>query len=332
MKVNLSALDIVPVFEGENARDAIYRSAMLAKALEKKGFKRFLLAEHHNLGGTACSSTSNIVQYVLSQTKDIRVGAGGVMLPNHSPLQVAETYGTLDALYPGRVDLGIGRAPGTDQITASMITRKNYVSNQEFLHDIQVIEYFLGPLENQQVIGAYPGADSDVQLIILGSTTNSAYVAAALGLIYAFAGHINPNEASEAIKIYRDNFKPSQYLKEPYVILGTWLFAADTDEKAKLLHSSTQRRFLQMYSGKNKGAFPEPTENFEEQLTSAQKILLTRTMGMNLRGSKETIKAQLKEMLDKYHPNEIIAVTNISEDEDLLKAYDILDQALKEIE
>ena len=212
MKTKLSALDVVPVFVGEKPIDAIERSAHLAQVCEKLDFERFLIAEHHNLGGTASSSTATIIQYILGKTKDIRVGAGGVMLPNHTPLQVAETYGTLDAIFPGRVDLGIGRAPGTDQITASMITRKNYVDNNEFAQDILLLEYFLGPLEQQETVGAYPGADSDVQLIILGSTAHSAYVAAALGLMYSYAGHINPNGVEEALDIYRQNFKPSQYL------------------------------------------------------------------------------------------------------------------------
>ena len=332
MKLNLSALDVVPVFEGENAKTAIDRSLYLAQQLEKRHFKRFLVAEHHNLGGTASSSTSNIVQYILSQTKTIRVGAGGVMLPNHSPLQVAETYGTLDALFPGRVDLGIGRAPGTDQATASLITRKNYFNNQDFADDIILLEYFFKPLEEQDVVGAYPGAGADVQLIILGSTVNSAYVAAALGLIYAFAGHINPHEADQAIQIYRERFQPSEYLSKPYVILGTWLFAADTDEKAKHLHSATQRSFLNMAEGKkSRSGYPRPVENYENQLTSSQKILLTRMMGMNVMGSLDSVIDQLKKMIKTYQPNEIIGVTAMSEKEDILKAYEILQEAAERI-
>lgn len=332
MAIKLSALDVVPIYEGESAKEAFDRSARLAKHLEDEDFERFLVAEHHNLGGTASSSTSNVIQYILGNTDKIRVGAGGVMLPNHSPLQVAETYGTLDAIYPNRVDLGIGRAPGTDQNTSAFITRKPYFDVNEFAHDIQLIEHFFKPLEEQGIVGAFPGAGANVPIIILGSSLNSAYVAAALGLPYSFAGHINPNDVGEAIEIYRNNFKPSEYLNEPYVILGTWLFTADTDEKAEKLYESNQRKFLKAIRGE-KGRIKKQSEMEDEiPLTSAEKIILTKNMGMNVRGSKETIKPQLEEIIAKYNPDEIIAVTSMSEDEDLHRNYDILKEAITEIE
>lgn len=329
MAIKLSALDVVPIYEGETAKEAFDRSARLAKYLEDKDFERYLVAEHHNLGGTASSSTSNVIQHILGQTDKIRVGAGGVMLSNHSPLQVAETYGTLDALFPGRVDLGIGRAPGTDQATASMIMRKNYADINDFANDILLIDHFFGPLEEQGVVGAFPGAGANVPLIVLGSSLASAYVAAALGLPYSFAAHINPRDAEEAIQIYRENFKPSDQLQEPYVILGTWLFTAEDDEKAEKLYETTQRKFLNMLKGENKRV--EKGAN-ERPLTSAEKILATKAMGMNVKGSKETIKPQLREIIAKYQPDEIIAATQMSEDEDLQAAYNVLEEALREVE
>lgn len=323
--MKLSALDVVPVFEGETAKDAFDRSAKLAKHLEEKDFERYLVAEHHNLGGTASSSTSNVIQYILGNTDKIRVGAGGVMLSNHSPLQVAETYGTLEELYPNRVDLGIGRAPGTDQLTASLITRKNYMNLQEFLNDINLIDHFLGPVDEDAMVGAYPGADSNVPLIVLGSSTSSALVAAELGLMYAFAGHINPADAKTAIELYRKNFKPSKHLDKPYVMLGSWLFAADTDEEADKLFEHTQRKFLKMLK---KGE----DDGIDRPLTSAEKILLTKVMGMNIKGSKETIKPQIEEIIETYQPDELITVTQMSELDQLKKNYDLLQEVVEEIE
>ncbi len=214
--------------------------------------------------------------------------------------------------------------------TAALITRKNYMNPNEFANDIKMIQYFFGPLEQQDFVGAFPGADSDVPIIVLGSSLASAYVAAELGLMYSFAGHINPKDAEQAIKIYRENFKPSPYLSEPYVILGTWLFAADTDEKAEELFSSVQRTYLDMLSGKN-ARKKQKVEN-ARPLTSAEKILATKAIGMNVRGSKETVKDQIRQIKERYAPDEIIAVTSISDMGDLRNNYKIFKEAVQEVE
>lgn len=322
-----SALDVVPVFEGENAAQAIEKSAQLAAYLEKEGFERYLVAEHHNLGGTASSSTATVIQYILSKTDSIRVGAGGVMLSNHSPLQVAETYGTLEALYPGRVDLGIGRAPGTDQATASLISRKNYFDPVDFGRDILQIEYFFGPIEEQKVVGAYPGADSNVPIIILGSSLSSAQIAGQLGLMYAFAGHINPRDIKEAIDLYRESFTPSPFLDKPYVMLGFWMFGAETDEKAEELYAPSGRRFLDLIQGKKTSKASESAA----PLTSAEKILATRAMGLKVQGSKETLVNQIREIKELYQPDELIGLSQMKNIEDLKNAYRIFKEAVEEV-
>lgn len=288
---------------GQSAADAIGRALETARAAEELGFVRYLIAEHHNTPQLASAASAIVIQHLLAGTKSIQVGAGGVMLPNHSPLQVAETYATLDALYPGRVDLGIGRAPGTDPLTASLIVRKNYLSNQEFYDDIMsVIGYFsdhpAGP------VAAYPGAGAKVHPLILGSTTHSAYVAAAAGLPYAFATHFAPDDVDEAVALYREKFRPSDYLSRPYLIISLWNFAASTSAEADREYDSMLAHMAAMLRGRE-----APDPDAPPVLSSGEKILLSARFGAMLKGSPDELPAQWETWRRRVEPDELMLAT-----------------------
>lgn len=319
-KLKLSALDVVPVFDNQTIKQAIDRSVEIAQGLEQMDYERFLIAEHHNTLGSASSANDIVIAYVLERTKTIQVGAGGVMLPNHSPLQVAETYGTLDALFPGRVDLGFGRAPGTDPMTFSLIARKNYADTCEFVQDVFYVLNWFKPVEEQGQITNFPGAGAKVHPIILGSSLSSAYAAAALGLPYAFAAHINPNDTVEAIETYRKEFQPSSYLKEPYVILSVWLYAGNTEAEAESRFEVSAKKLLETLQGRKKSdGLP---------LTSAEKILLTQRMGTCLKGTAPEIKEQFQKLDALVHPDELMGVATAATSEEVLSMYQILKEAV----
>lgn len=328
--IKVSALNLVPRFQGDSTLEAIERGVKLAKILDNIGYYRYWIAEHHNFKGVVSSATALLIQKVLENTKNIRVGAGGVMLPNHSTLQVAETYGTLETLYPKRVDLGVGRAPGTDGATAALIYRQHYATTEHFINDIQDLERYFGDEKEQNNVAAYPGVNTNVPIIILGSSINSAYVAARLGLPYSFASHFAPKMAEEAIKIYRENFQPSKYLQSPYVILGVLAHGANSDEKAKKLYTATQQGMIRVTRGET-GLYPLPDENFEENinLTSAEKIFLKSQMGINLMGTEETMVKKWLEIKEKFNPDEIIAVSYMKNLEDLELSYKILKNVIE---
>ena len=318
--INLSVLDLVTAFNGQSARDAMDRAAAVAAGVEKLGWIRYLVAEHHNMPSTLSSATSVVIQRILSKTDRIQVGAGGVMLPNHSPLQVAEVYGTLDALYPGRVDLGIGRAPGTDPAAASLLIRKTYADSADFAHDVALIMHFFGPQEQQKVVGAYPGAGAEVHPIILGSSYSSAHVAAALGLPYAFAAHFSPHDVKPAAEIYRSEFKPSKYLSEPYFIVSVWLYASDTAEEAEEMYETGGKLFLKAIHGR---------EESGEPLTSAEKILLSQTMGRVLKGDRQQIAEQWEQLHAELHPNELMAASASPDAQKLIRSFTVLNEAVR---
>lgn len=320
METKLSALDIVSAFPGQTAKEAIDRAAEVAGALEKMDWTRYLVAEHHNMYAVMSSATAVVAEYLLSRTKKIQVGAGGVMLSNHSPLQVAETYGTLDALYPGRVDLGIGRAPGTDPATASMIVRRNYADVNEFAQDVALILHFFDAPENQKQIAAYPGVGADVHPLILGSSLASAYVAAALGLPYAFAAHINPRDAEQATAIYRKEFRPSRYLDEPYLILSVWLHAGETEQQAEEMYEAGGKLFLNVVHGRQETGQP---------LTSAERIILTQMMGTTLHGGPDELKAQWEKLRSTFTPDELMTVSSSPKAETLIRSFTVLDSVVR---
>ena len=286
--VKLSVLNLVPKFQNDTDIDAINRATELIKIVEKLGYHRYWVAEHHNFRGVLSSATALIIQHLLANSEKIRVGAGGVMLPNHTSLQVAETY----------------------------------------VEAIKDIQRFMGSEEEQGIVSAYPGINTNVPIFMLGSSIHSASVSGELGLPYSFAGHFSPDAAEEAIKIYRESFVPSKYLEKPYVILGILAHGADSDKEAERLYTATQQAMLNMSRGK-KGLFPLPDENFSDKLTSAEKIFLQSKMGINLMGTKETIKRKWDEVKSKYQPDEIMAVSYMSEISQLETSYRILAEALK---
>lgn len=320
-RLQLSALDVVPVFENQTIREAVDRAADIARGLEKMDFQRYLVAEHHNSMGTASSANDILIGYLLDKTSVIQIGAGGVMMPNHTPLETAETYGTLDALYPGRVDLGFGRAPGTDPLTSSLIARRDYADVNDFVRDVAQVLHWFKPVEEQGQVTNFAGAGAQVHPIILGSSLASAYAAAALGLPYAFAAHISPGDAQRAVEIYRENFHPSSYLRSPYVIVSVWLFAGRTEAEAEERFAVSAKRLLETLQGRKK------TDGLP--LTSAEKILMKQRMGTSLKGTAKQIAEQFEDLNEQLQPDELMGVASGRTAESVLTMYEILQEALK---
>ncbi len=268
--VPLSVLDLAPITEGSGPGDALRNSLDLARHAERLGYRRHWVAEHHNMPGIASAATAVVVGHLAAGTSTIRVGAGGIMLPNHSPLVIAEQFGTLESLYPGRIDLGLGRAPGTDQLTARAL-RRNPASELEFPQDVQDLRFLLGPSQPGQAIHAVPGAGTNVPLWILGSSTFGARLAAALGLPYAFASHFAPADAARRPSpLYRSEFQPSQQLASPYAMAGLNVYAAETDEEARRLFTTPQRAWANRFRGLA-GPYPPPIDDIETYWTPAEK-------------------------------------------------------------
>lgn len=303
--IPFSILDLSPVGEGYSVRDALDQSRQMAVKAEEQGYKRVWLAEHHGMPGIASAATSIVIAHVGAATKSIRVGSGGVMLPNHSPLVIAEQFGTLEALLPGRVDLGLGRAPGTDMRTASALRRNMDAGAENFPQDIVELKHLLGtPVENQAII-AVPGTEANVPLWLLGSSIYSAHLAAALGLPYAFASHFAPDMLLDAIAIYRDRFQPSAELDKPYVMVGVMGVAADTDEEAERLFTSSQQQFVNLRKNV-RTRFPKPLHSMDGFWTPMEKMSVEHTLRYAAVGSVPTIEAQLKEFLAETEADELI--------------------------
>lgn len=303
--IPFSILDLSPVGEGYSVRDALDQSRQMAIKAEEQGYKRVWLAEHHGMPGIASAATSIVIAHVGAATKKIRVGSGGVMLPNHSPLVIAEQFGTLEALLPGRVDLGLGRAPGTDMRTASALRRNMEAGAENFPQDIVELKHLLGtPIENQAII-AVPGTEANVPLWLLGSSLYSAHLAAALGLPYAFASHFAPDMLLDAIAIYRDRFQPSAELEKPYVMVGVMGVAADTDEEAERLFTSSQQQFVNLRKNV-RTRFPKPLDSMDGFWTPMEKMSVEHTLRYAAVGSVPTIKAKLKDFLEETGADELI--------------------------
>lgn len=318
----VSVLNLVPHFEGETEREAIQRATDLVSVVEKLGYTRYWVAEHHNFKGVLSSATDLIIQHLLANSSIIRVGSGGVMLPNHTTLQVSERYGTLATLYPDRIDLGLGRAPGTDQATARLIYRGDS-SEEGFVRSILELQRYFGPEEVQEEVIANPGIGLEVPLYILGSSVSSAYVAAEFGLPYSFASHFAPQQMGQALEIYRTHFKPSKQLAEPYVIMGVLGYAAETDEAADNLFAINQKVTLDLIRGRQ-GRYQQPDENFRDQLTSAEKLFIDSRMGISLKGNRESVAKQWHELSETYQPDEIIVVSYLPTLDQLKTSYEII--------
>ena len=321
--VPLSVLDLAPIVEGGTAADSFRNSVDLAQHAERWGYRRYWLAEHHNMPGIASAATSVVIGHIGAGTKTIRIGAGGIMLPNHSPLQVAEQFGTLASLYPGRVDLGLGRAPGTDHAAAVALRRTLQANPDEFPRDVmELMDYFREPQPGQQV-RAVPGAGLDVPIWILGSSLFGAQVAAALGLPFSFASHFAPQLMHEAIGVYRDRFKPSEHSQQPYVMLGVNIVAADTDAEARFLASSGRQAFASLRSGRPM-QLPPPSKEWERD--PADRTDLSNQTRVSFVGSPATIRDQVAEFVAATAADELIVVAHIYDHAARLRSYELARQ------
>jgi luciferase family oxidoreductase group 1 len=318
----LSILDLAHVPEGSTPSDALRNSLDLAQHAEKWGYNRFWLAEHHNMIGIASAATSIAIAHVAGGTKTIRVGAGGIMLPNHSPLVIAEQFGTLDALFPGRIDLGVGRAPGTDQRTMRAL-RRDPTSADTFPQDVLELQALLGPLQPNQVIQAVPGTDSNVPIWILGSSLFGAQLAGMLGLPYAFASHFAPNALLPALQAYKQRFEPSAQLDKPYAMVGVNVIAADTDEEALRLFTSAQQAFTNMFRG-TRGKLQPPIDDIETYWTPAEKAQAMGMLACSFVGSAQTVREGLDGILEQTGADELIVASAIYDHAARLRSYEIL--------
>jgi luciferase family oxidoreductase group 1 len=308
--IPLSVLDLSPILEGGDAAQSLSNSRELAHHAEELGYRRYWLAEHHNMPGIASAATAVVIGHVAAGTSTIRLGAGGIMLPNHAPLMVAEAFGTLAALYPDRIDLGIGRAPGTDQRTAQALRRNLGVGPDTFPEDVIELMRYFHEAEPGQQVKAVPGAGLKVPVWILGSSLYGAQLAAALGLPYAFASHFSPAELDRAIAVYRNRFQPSEQLAEPYVMLALNIFAADSEAEAKLIFTSHQQAFVNLRSGRP-GRLPPPVANFEASLDPQWRAMLDQTLSCRIVGTQETVEQGLKNFIAHTGTDEIIVTGQI---------------------
>ena len=317
-----SILDLSPIVEGGDAAQSFRNSLSLAQHGEKLGFRRYWLAEHHGMPGIASAATAVLLAFVGAGTSTIRIGAGGVMLPNHSPLVIAEQFGTLESLYPGRVDLGLGRAPGSDQRTAQALRRDLQSDSDRFPQDVIELMDFMSK-EPRQPVRAVPGMGLEVPVWILGSSTFGAQLAAHLGLPYAFASHFAPQQLMQAIRIYRETFKPSAQLAKPYVMLGFNVFAADTDEEARFRATSWQQAFVNLRSGRP-GRLPPPLAGYRERVGPAENALLDSVLSCSAVGSRDTVRDRLQAFIDQTGADELMITSQIFDHEARLKSYEIV--------
>ena len=308
--IPLSMLDLVAVREGGTVADALAIALRTAQHAESLGFKRYWLAEHHNMSGIASSATAVLVGHIASGTQRMRVGSGGVMLPNHAPLVVAEAFGTLAELYPGRIDLGLGRAPGTDPLTMRALRRDRVETEADFPRDVAELQRLLGPAQPGQRLIAMPGAGTEVPIWLLGSSLFSAQLAAERGLPYAFASHFAPRLLLQALDLYRSRFQPSATLSKPYAIVGVPMVAAPTDEEADYLASSTYQRVLGILTGQ-RGQLPPPVHNFMQQLHAQERAAIADFLACAVIGSPETVREGLTALAATTEADELMLVCDV---------------------
>lgn len=319
----LSVLDLAPIVEGGTARQALEHSRSLAQHAERLGYQRYWLAEHHNMPGIASSATAVAIGYVAEGTERIRVGAGGIMLPNHAPLIIAEQFGTLAALYPDRIDLGIGRAPGTDQLTARALRRNLNGNIDDFPRDVMELMAYLDDADADQRVRAVPGAGAKVPLWILGSSLYGAQLAALLGLPYAFASHFAPQALMQALDMYRSTFRPSEFLDAPYVMLGYNVCAAETDAEAEYLRSSSLQAILRLRKG-TPGQLPAPVEGFAATLTPEDQAVVAQFSTCSAVGAPDTVAASISEFVARTGADELMIAGQIFDHDARLKSYELL--------
>jgi luciferase family oxidoreductase group 1 len=327
--IPFSVLDLSPITEGSDAAQSFRNTRDLAQHAERWGFNRYWLAEHHGMPGIASAATSVLIGHVAGGTKTIRVGAGGIMLPNHSPLVIAEQFATLEALYPGRIDLGLGRAPGTDPATARALRRNSMSDADEFPRDVVELMDLMSA-EPRQSIRAVPGTGAKVPVWILGSSLFGAQLAAMLGLPYAFASHFAPAQMMAAIEIYRANFKPSPQLAKPYVMLGFNVFAADTDEEAQLRATSMQQAFVNLRSGRP-ARLPPPLAGYRDKVGPAERALLDGVLSCATIGSPATVREGLRAFVERTGADELMITSQMFDHSARLRSYEIAAQVQREL-
>lgn len=324
--IQYSVLDLATVVEGHTTADSFNNSVANAQQAEALGYTRYWFAEHHNMVSVASSATSLLIGHIAGKTSTIRVGSGGIMLPNHSPLVVAEQFGTLETLYPGRIDLGLGRAPGTDQRTAMAIRGENMNAAFHFPQDVASLQhYFNGDHPNG--VSAVPGEGLDIPIWILGSSLDSARLAAAMGLPYAFASHFAPTYFLQAIELYRNTFKPSRHLSAPYVMACINVVAADTDDEAAYLATSLKQLFKGIITGRRQ-PLPPPVENMDSIWTAYEREAAMQMLTYSFFGSKETLRTELAAFTEQCGVNELMATSHIYDHQSRLKSYRLLAEAL----
>jgi len=317
-----SVLDLAPIVEGATAADALGNSLDLAKHVERLGYRRFWLAEHHNAVGIASAATAVVIAHVAAGTSTIRVGAGGIMLPNHAPILIAEQFGTLESLHPGRIDLGLGRAPGTDQLTI-LALRRDPASADTFPQEVVELQRYLADPVPGQAVRATPGAGTKVPLWILGSSLYGAQLAAMLGLPYAFASHFAPDALLPALAVYRERFTPSEQLREPYVMVGANAVVADTDEEARHLFTSAQQSFTNIFRGR-RGQLPPPIDDIEDYWTPPEKERASAMLARSFVGSPATVHDGLESFAAETGADEIIVASAIHDHAERLRSYELL--------
>jgi len=321
--IPFSVLDLSPVFEGETAGDALRKTLSLAQAVEKLGYKRFWLAEHHNMPGIASAATSVVIGFVAGGTTKIRVGSGGIMLSNHAPVVIAEQFGTLESLYPNRIDLGLGRAPGTDRPATLALRRTLTNDGEEFPEQLEELRFFFKDVVENQKVQAVPGAGLNVPIWLLSSSGFSAHLAGVSGLPFAFAAHFSPEYTLPSLELYRKTFQPSDDLEKPYAMVALNIIAAETDEEAEFLATSQTQSFLNLIRQKA-GKIPPPVENMDLIWNEREKALVASRTGGSIVGSRETVKRKLEEFLEQTKADEIMVNAMIFDHAKRLRSYKII--------
>lgn len=322
----ISVLDLAPVPEGTDVGRALRNTIDLAQAADRLGFNRYWLAEHHGMPGIASAATAVLIGQVAAATARIRVGSGGVMLPNHAPLVIAEQFGTLAALFPNRIDLGLGRAPGTDQITSRALRRGTAADADRFPQDVVELQAWLGDAAEGQSVRAVPGEGTKVPIWILGSSTFGAQLAAALGLPYAFASHFAPDQMEPALNLYRSLFRPSEQLAAPYAMVALNVFAADTEAEARLMLSSLQQAFVNLRTGRP-GKMPPPVAGYAERLDPEARAMLDRALSCTVVGDREQVRTGLRAFADRWGADELIVSGQIWDHAARVRSFEIVAEA-----
>jgi luciferase family oxidoreductase group 1 len=322
---DLSILDLVRVTQDTDARGALDHSRDLAAHAENWGYRRFWVAEHHNMIGIASAATAVVISHIAAGTTKIRIGAGGIMLPNHAPIVIAEQFGTLARLYPDRIDLGLGRAPGTDQMTMRAL-RRSLQNSDNFPQDVQELQAYFAPAGPNQKLQAVPAAGTEVPLWILGSSTYGAQLAAVLGLPYAFASHFAPEQLMQALQIYREHFEPSEQSAKPHAMVGVNIIAADTDAEAKRLWTTQQMSFTNMFRG-TRGLSQPPIDDIETYWSPAEKAQAMGMLRLSIVGSKATVQAGLQRLFKETGADELMIVSDVYDHRARLHSYELIAQA-----